>query len=123
MPVVDDITVTTRGWPWGTRSGRRCDVIGSFVLATAHRPQPRPTPWRRNRGLRKARAVHAVGRMDDDDLTRPYDDNIILLDSPVHDGDELIEADAELDEDDVETEQVVLLDTLRLTEIGDLELA
>ena len=45
-------------------------------------------------------------------------DDIVLLDNPVHDADDLIET--ELDENEVETEEVVLLDLLRL-DGGDLE--
>ena len=48
------------------------------------------------------------------------DDEIILLDTPVLDADSLIEAEYE-DENDVETEQVVLLDHIRLDN-DDLEL-
>ena len=48
--------------------------------------------------------------MDED--APDLDDDVILLDNPVHEADELIEA--ELDENDVETEEVVLLDLHRL---------
>ncbi len=56
--------------------------------------------------------------MDDSflDLDRDIDlestHEVILLDTPVHAADELIED--ELDENDVETEQVILLDTIRI---------
>jgi len=48
------------------------------------------------------------------------DDDVILLDTPVLDADSLIESEYE-DENDVETEQVVLLDQIRLDN-DDLEL-
>lgn len=53
--------------------------------------------------------------MDEDSL----DDDIVLLDNPVHAADDLVED--ELDESDVETEEIVLLDMVRL-DGGDLEL-
>jgi hypothetical protein len=59
-------------------------------------------------------AMDEYATLDDDH------DDIVLLDNPVHDADELIES--ELDENDVETEEVVLLDLLRL-DGGDLEFA
>lgn len=43
--------------------------------------------------------------------------DIILLEHPVLDADELIEDEVRVDENDIETEQVVLLDTLRLDDI------
>ena len=61
-----------------------------------------------------------VGAAMDEHATLDDDDDIVMLDNPVHDADELIEA--ELDENDVETEEVVLLDLLRL-DGGDLEFA
>lgn len=58
---------------------------------------------------------HRAMEIDEDDP-----DAIILLDRPrVHSADDLIEA--ELDENDVETEQIVLLDLRRLDD-DDIEL-
>lgn len=61
-----------------------------------------------------------TGSAMDEHATLDDDDDIVMLDNPVHDADDLIES--ELDENDVATEEVVLLDLLRL-DGGDLEFA
>ncbi len=71
-------------------------------------------------GLREARLLHITWSAMDEHATLDEDDDIVLLDNPVHDADDLIED--ELDESDVQTEEVVLLDLLRL-DGGDLEFA
>jgi hypothetical protein len=53
--------------------------------------------------------------MDESDLTRPYDPDVVLLDNPtIYDASDLIIEVIDLH--DIETEQVVLLDTMRLSE-------
>jgi len=52
--------------------------------------------------------------MEDEDLTMPYDPELVLLDSPVElDADDLVLDEIDLDADeDSETSEVILLDTL-----------
>jgi hypothetical protein len=61
-----------------------------------------------------------------DDQSPTLDDDVILLDTPViHDADDLVEAEYMApgrDQDEIETEQVVLLDMVRLDD-GDIDFA
>ena len=75
---------------------------------------------RTNRGVAGARGLHSYSPAMHDDTLDEDDDDIILLEQPVLDADDLVED--EISEDDIETEQVVLLDMRRLSE-PDLELA
>lgn len=51
----------------------------------------------------------------DEYATLDDDDEVLLLDNPVHDAGDLVED--EIDENEAETEQVVLLDMLRLDDL------
>jgi hypothetical protein len=54
--------------------------------------------------------------MNDEDLTVPYDPDIVLLDRPVHDADPLVEEVVEYDDDGLTT-QIVLLDIVRIEDV------